>query len=158
MQSETGRPIYFEDLQEGQVLVCRPVKFTREGIIAFASQFDPQPFHLDEAAARNTIFKGLVASSLHTLSACTKVVVDAQGPVAIISGVGVHAADMVNPVRPGDTLVVDAHWTELRPSRSKPDRGLASILCDVTNQSGQPVITCGYRYLVAGRDFKGEAL
>ncbi len=152
----TGQTIYFEDLKEEQPLECRAVKFTREGIIAFATQFDPQPFHLNEAAGRCSIFKGLVASSLHTLSACTRVVVDAQGPVAILSGVGMHAATMFNPVRPGDILAVNARWGELRRSRSKPNRGFASILCDVTNQSGQPVINYGYRYLVAGRNFKGE--
>ncbi len=63
---------------------------------------------------------------------------------------------MFNPVRPGDTLAINARWTELRRSRSKPDRGFASIVCEVANQSNQPVITYGYRYLVAGRDFKGE--
>jgi len=63
---------------------------------------------------------------------------------------------MFNPVRPGDILDVNARWAELRRSRSKPDRGFASILCDVVNQSGQPVVTYGYRYLVAGREFKGE--
>ena len=158
LQIVSGETSYFEDLKEGQPLECRPVKFTRESIIAFAGQFDPQPFHLDEAAARDSLFKGLVASSLHTLSACTKAVVEAQGAVVILSGVGMHAVKMHNPVRPGDTLVVSARWAELRRSRSKPDRGFASILCDVANQSGQPVITYGYRYLVAGRKLKGELL
>jgi acyl dehydratase len=156
MRKMTGPLICFEDLKTGQLLDCRPVAFSREGIISFATQFDPQPFHLDEAAARKSIFKGLVASSLHTLSACTKAVVEAQGAVAILSGVGMHAVRMFNPVRPGDILDVDARWAELRRSRSKPDRGFASILCDVANQAGQPVVTYGYRYLVAGRDFKGE--
>ncbi len=155
MQKMTGLQIYFEDLKAGEPLNCRPVAFSREGIISFATQFDPQPFHLDEAVARNSIFEGLVASALHTLSACTKAVVEAQGAVAILSGVGMHAVRMYNPVRPGDILDVNARWAELRRSRSKPDRGFASILCDVANQSGQPVMTYGYRYLVAGRDFKG---
>jgi acyl dehydratase len=152
----SAKKTYFEDLSEGQSLECRTVEFTRESIIAFAAQFDPQPFHVDVAAARESIFKGLVASAMHTLSACTKVVVEAQGMVAILSGVEIHAVRMSTPVRPGDTLTVAAWWAELRRSRSKPDRGFASILCDVTNQSGQSVITYGYRYLVAGRDFKGE--
>jgi len=87
----SGSKTYFEDLKEGQPLKCRTVEFTRESMIAFAAQFDPQPFHLDETAARDSIFKGLVASSLHTLSACTKVVVEAQGAVAILSGVGTRS-------------------------------------------------------------------
>jgi acyl dehydratase len=154
----SGIKLYFEDLEEDRPLECRAVAFTREAIVAFAAQFDPQPFHLDEAAARDSIFKGLVASALHTLSACTKVVVAAQAGVAILSGVGLHAAKMYNPVRPGGTLSVDARWADLRRSRSKPDRGFASILCNVANQSGQPVVSYGYQYLVAGREFKGEGL
>jgi acyl dehydratase len=127
---------------------------TREAIIDFAERFDPQPFHLDETLARQSLFGGLVASSLHTLSACTKAVVDAQGEMAILSGVGMHEVKMFNPVRPGDTLSVKARWTELRRSHSKPDRGFASIRCDVHNQRGERVITYGYRYLIAGHDYK----
>jgi acyl dehydratase len=122
---------------------------TREAIIDFAKNFDPQPFHIDENAARESIFGGLVASSLHTISACTRAVVDAQGDVTIISGVGMHEVNMFNPVRPGDILSVKAWWTDLKRSRSKPDRGFAAIKCKVTNQRKEPVIEYGYRYLLA---------
>lgn len=144
---------YFEDLREGEQLICEPVAMTREAIIEFGRQFDPQPFHIDDGAAKASLFGGLVASSLHTLSACTRAVVDAQGNVAILSGVGMHAVKMFNPVRPGDILTVNARWTELRKSRSKPDRGFASILCKVVNQRNEPVIEYGYRYLVTCRNF-----
>lgn len=140
---------YFDDLSDGEVLDCQPVLMTREAIIDFAKIFDPQPFHIDEDAARESIFGGLVASSLHTLSACTRAVVDAQGDVIIISGVGMHEVNMFNPVRPGDTLSVKAWWTGLKRSRSKPDRGFAAIKCKVTNQRKEPVIEYGYRYLLA---------
>jgi len=140
---------YFDDLSDGEVLDCQPVLMTRETIIDFAKNFDPQPFHIDENAARESIFGGLVASSLHTLSACTRSVVDAQGDVTIISGVGMHEVNMFNPVRPGDTLSVKAWWTGLKRSRSKPDRGFAAIKCKVTNQRKEPVIEYGYRYLLA---------
>ena len=70
---------YFEDLVDGERLGCQPVEMTREEIIRFARQYDPQPFHVDEERARESIFGGLVASSLHTLAACTRAVVDAQG-------------------------------------------------------------------------------
>lgn len=144
---------YFDDLTDGEQLDCRPVRMTRKDIIDFGRQFDPQPFHIDEHAADESIFGGLVASSLHTLSACTRVIVEAQGHVAILSGVGMHAARMYNPVRPGDVLTVDARWTDLHRSRSKPDRGFASIACKVTNQRREPVIDYGYRYLIACRGF-----
>ncbi len=142
---------YFEDLLEGEKLVCDTVIFTRESIIDFAEQFDPQPFHTDEDVARKSTFGGLIASSLHTLSACTRVVVEAQGNIAILSGVGMHEVKMFNPVRPGDVLHVDARWCELKPSKSKPDRAMASIRCIVGNQNGEAVIEYGYRYLLACR-------
>ena len=144
---------YFEDLKDGEPLFCQPVVMTREAIVDFGETFDPQPFHIDEHAACASLFGGLVASSLHTLSACTRSVVEAQGNVRILSGVGMHAVKMFNPVRPGDVLAVHARWTELQRSRTKPDRGFASILCEVTNQRREPVIEYGYRYLVAGRDY-----
>jgi len=146
---------YFEDLKDREHLCCQPVVMTREDIIDYAKKFDPQQFHIDENAANESFFGGLVASSLHTLSACTRVVVEAQGNVAILSGVGMHEVTMFNPVRPGDVLSVNAWWTELQRSRSKPDRGYASIKCKVTNQRKEPVIEYGYRYLIACNNFKG---
>ena len=143
---------YFEDLAEGEHLNCQPVIITRETIINFAKSFDPQPFHIDDNAANKSIFGGLVASSLHTLSSCTRVVVEAQGNIAILSGVAIDEVTMFNPVRPGDTLTVEAWWTDLRRSQTKPDRGFAAIKCKVTNQKGEEVIEYGYRYLVACRD------
>jgi acyl dehydratase len=144
---------YFDDLESGEYLHCQPVAITREAIIDFGKKFDPQSFHVDERAARESFFGGLVASSLHTLSACTWAVVEAQGNVAILSGVGMHEAKMFNPVRPGDILTIEARWTDLQRSRSKPDRGFASIKCQVINQRKEPVIEYGYRYLVACKNF-----
>lgn len=144
---------YFDDLNEGEHLHCQPVVMTREAIIDFAKKFDPQPFHIDEKSAGESVFGGLIASALHTLSACTRTVVEAQGNVAILSGVGMHKVEMFNPVRPGDVLTVNARWTELQRSRTKSDRGFASIHCKVTNQRNEPVIEYGYRYLVACKHF-----
>ena len=145
---------YFEDLAEGEKLDCDNVIFARNGIIEFAKQFDPQPFHTDEDAAKKSAFGGLIASSLHTLAACTRVVVEAQGNMAILSGVGMHEVKMFSPVRPDDILSVDARWCELKPSASNPDRGLASIKCKVVNQNREAVIAYGYRYLLACRGEK----
>lgn len=142
---------YFEDISEGERLDCGPVTISREAIVRFATEFDPQPFHIDEEAARTSAFGGLVASSLHTLSACTRTVVDAQGDVAILSGIGMDEVKMLNPVRPGDTLSVDARWVDLKRSASKPGRGFAGIICRVSNQEGEPVIEYGYRYILSCR-------
>lgn len=157
IENEIMPKIFFEDLSDGQLLDCRAVSFSREGIIEFASRYDPQVFHIDEAAAEQSAFGGLIASSLHTLAACTRVVVDAQGDVAILTGIGMHAVKMFNPVRPGDVLHVHARWCELARSKSKPDRGLASIKCKVVNQHNDVVIEYGYRYLVACREDIGIA-
>jgi acyl dehydratase len=143
---------YFEDLAEGERLNCQPVVMTREDIIDFAKRFDPLPFHTDENAANESVFGGIIASSLHTLSACTRVVVEAQGDVAILSGVGMDMVKMFNPVRPGDILSVEAWWTHLKRSRNSPDRGFAAIKCKVNNQLGEPIVEYGYRYLVACRN------
>ncbi|NOY45618.1 MAG: hypothetical protein GXP50_09230 [Deltaproteobacteria bacterium] len=146
----------FEDLTDGERLWCRDVPFTEGEIIGFARRYDPQPFHIDPVVAERSIFGGIIASSLHTLSACTRVVVEAVGDVAILSGVGLHEAKMHAPVRPGDILAVRAWWCDLRRSRSRPGRGLASIRCEVANQRGQTVITYGYRYMVACRNATGS--
>ncbi len=143
---------YFEDLSDGDHLHCRDVVMTHEAIIDFGNKFDPQPFHTDEDVAAKSIFGGLVASSLHTLSACTRVVVEAQGNLATLSGVGMDQVDMFNPVRPGDILSVEAWWSGLKRSRSKPDRGFATIKCKVTNQREELVVEYGYRYLIACRN------
>jgi acyl dehydratase len=145
---------YFDDLSNGEVLHCKSFVMTREAIIDFAEEFDPQPFHVDENVARVSFFGGMVASSLHTLSACTRAVVEAQGNIAILSGVGMHAVNMFNPVRPGDVLSVKAWWTGLQKSTSKPDRGFGSIKCKVANQREERVIEYGYRYLIACKEFE----
>ena len=147
----SSQRIFWDDLTDGMRLPCRTVSFDRHGIVEFAREFDPQPIHVDENAARASIFGGLVASSLHTLAACTRSVVDSEQRLAILTGIGLNAVEMFNPVRPGDVLSIDAHWTELRRCRSKPDRGFATLACNVTNQRGDRVIKYGYRYLVARR-------
>ena len=141
--------IYFDDITEEMPLACEPVRITRSQIITFAREYDPQRFHLDESFAGKSVFKGLVASSLHTLSACTKSVVDAQGDMAIISGVGMDEVKMYTPVRPDDVLYVSAQWCDLKPSKSKSDTGFARIRCRVVNQKGEKVIDYGYQYLIA---------
>jgi acyl dehydratase len=117
----------------------------------FAVKYDPQPFHVDEQAAADSRFGGIIASSLQTLSACTRVLVDAQGDMAILSGLGIEEVQLPNPVRPDDVLTVEACWTDLRRSRSKPDRGMATARFRAVNQNGETVIASGFRYMIACR-------
>jgi len=120
---------YWEDLVEGEGFTCGPVFFDREGILEFGRRYDPWPFHADEAAAERSIFGGLVASSFQVVACLTRAVVEAHGELAVLSGLGVDEVRLLRPVRPGDAVTVEARWTRLRRSRSRPDRGIAILAC-----------------------------
>ena len=143
---------YWEDLVEGERFTCRPVAFDREGIVAFGKEYDPLPFHVGGDASSRSIFGDVIASALHTISACTRVVVEAHGEIAILSGLSIDDVKATAPVRPGDVLTVEGRWGGLRRSRTKPDRGVAGVRCRVVNQRGETVMEYGYRYLVACRN------
>ncbi len=143
---------YFDDLIDGDSLGCMPVTLTKNDILSFAKAFDPQPFHIDESLAKKSIFKGLIASSLHTLSACTRVVSEALCNVAIISGVGMDEVKMYNPVRPDDILKVEAWWANLKRSNSRLNSGFATLKCKVINQKDEPVINYGYQLLISSEN------
>ena len=143
---------YWDDLSEGERLDCRPVSFTLQEIIEFAEKFDPQTFHIDEEAAAASRFGGIIASSLQTLSACTRVIVDAMGEMPILSGLHIEQVLLPNPVRPDDLLAVEAFWTDLRRSSSKPDRGMATARFKAVNQKGETVMESGFRYMIACRN------
>ena len=135
-------PLYLEDLQPGQVLRSggNPELVDASGIKAFARQFDPQPFHLDEAAAAETLFGGLAASGWHTAAITMKLLVEGGLPLAGgIIGAGVEEVRWPRPVRPGDRLHVESEVLEVRPSRSRPEQGLAKIRTTTLNQNSEPV-------------------
>ena len=135
-------PLHLEDLQPGQLHRSSgdPVSVTAEGIKAFARQFDPQPFHLDEATAALTFFKGLAASGWHTVAMTMKLLVEGGLPLAGgIIGAGVEEVRWPRPMRPGDQLRVESEVLEVRPSRSRPGQGLAKIRTTTLNQNGEPV-------------------
>ena len=115
--------LYFEDLQPGQMIHTggNPASVDADTIKTFARQYDPQPFHIDEAAAANTFFRGLVASGWHTTAITMRLMVDGGVPLAggIIGG-GVDELRWPRPVRPGDQLRVESEVLEVRPSRSRP--------------------------------------
>jgi acyl dehydratase len=143
---------YWDDLVEGEPLTCRTIMLSLPEIIEFALHYDPQPFHVDEQAAAASRFGGIIASSLQTLSCCTRVLVDAQGDMAILSGLGIEQVQLPNPVRPDDLLAIEASWTDLRRSASKPDRGMATLRFKGVNQKGEIVIESGFKYMIACRD------
>jgi acyl dehydratase len=143
--AEPGRPstrLYFEDFPPGDVRESPARTVTREEMLAFARQFDPQPFHTDEAAARQTIYGGLIASGWHTIAIYMRLMWDSYlKDTASLGSPGVDEVRWLKPVRPGDTLRARFTVLEAVPSRSKPDRGLVRSLSEVFNQHGEVVMT-----------------
>jgi acyl dehydratase len=139
--SEVTAPLYFEDLAVGQTFVTGNVTVEPEEVKAFAAEFDPQPFHLDEGAARESPFGGLVASGWHTAALTMRLLVG--GELQIVGGLiglGVEELSWPRPVRPGDVLRVESEVLGLRPSQSKPDRGIVRVRNTTLNGEGKPVM------------------
>ncbi|HEX2436944.1 MAG TPA: MaoC family dehydratase [Methylomirabilota bacterium] len=134
--------LYFEDFPPGDVRESPARHLTHDEIVAFASQFDPQPFHLDDAAARRSIYGGLLASGWHTCAIYMRLMWETfLKDTASLGSPGVDEIRWVKPVRPGDTLRVRFTVIEAIPSRSKPDRGIVRSLSEVFNQRGEIVMT-----------------
>jgi len=132
----------FDSLSVGDRFALGTFTVTRESIVDFARRFDPQPFHLDEAAARASMFGGLVASGLHTLSETFAVAVRSGiWSEANLAGAGLDELRWPRPVRPGDVLSVAIEVVALTPSRSRPDRGIARIRYVATNREGEPALS-----------------
>ncbi|MFZ6686376.1 MaoC family dehydratase [Undibacterium sp. SXout11W] len=133
---------YFEDFIPGESIQLGQRTVTEEEIIAFAQQFDPQTFHIDKVAAKESIFGDVIASGWHTCSMMMRMVVD--GFIGDSSSMGSPGIDNIRwtaPVRPGDTLTVTAETTGAKASTSKPDRGVVNTVWKAVNQHGQVVCT-----------------
>jgi acyl dehydratase len=133
---------FFEDFPVGRTFRTRGATLTEAQILDFAWQWDPQPFHLDTEAAADWGYGGLIASGFHTLLIGFRLV--AQENVWINCSLGSPGMDEVRwllPVRPGDTLHVEAEVLEARESASKPDRGIVKIRYATLNQKGETVMT-----------------
>ena len=131
--------LFLDDLHVGQRFTSGTHAIDEAQIKAFAIQFDPQPFHLDDAAARGTLFGGLAASGWHTAAVTMRLLVDGGAPIAGgIIGAGGEVA-WPQPTRPGDILIVQSEILEIRPSRSNADRGTVTMRCETLNQSGEIV-------------------
>jgi len=132
---------YFEDFVVGQV--HKPsgrVRVEKNEIIAFAKQFDPQPFHLDEDAARKSIFGRLVASGWHTAALTMRLIAGSEYRAATGTiGLGFDGLRWPIPVHPGDELRIESEVLEMRTSKSRPDRGLLKIRTRTFNQDGEVV-------------------
>lgn len=132
---------YLDDLAPGQRFVgSTRLQVDAERIKSFAAEFDPQPFHLDDEAARATLFRGLAASGWHTAAMTMRLLVSNDFPLAGgIIGAGFDELRWPLPVRPGDTLRVECEVLEVRPSKSRPEQGLIKLRTTTFNQNDQAV-------------------
>ncbi|MES2402286.1 MAG: MaoC family dehydratase, partial [Pseudomonadota bacterium] len=128
--------LHMDDLRPGMRFKSAEHAIDETQIKAFATQFDPQPFHLDGEAAKGTLFGGLAASGWHTAAITMRLLVGGGLPLAggIIGASG--ELSWPKPTRPGDVLQVDSEVVSVTPSRSKPDRGMAVMRCETRNQKG----------------------
>lgn len=156
MSDDHEPPAYFlEDLEVGQRFTSGTFQLQASEIKTFAGSYDPQPFHLDDAAAAASLFGGLAASGWHTAAVTMRLLVQGGAPFAGgLIGAGCDIA-WPTPTRPGDTLTVESEVLEIRPSRSKLDRGMVTLRSETRNQHGQVVQTMVSRLVVPRR---GHAL
>jgi len=146
-----GKKRYLEDFEVGETLELGSCRVTREEILEFARRYDPQPFHVDEAAARQSIYGGLIASGWHTTAMLMRLLVDGMAGVNSMGSPGTDEIRWLKPVRPGDTLTARAVVLDVVPSRSKPDRGHMRAAYEVFNQKGEKVMTMISRGIYARR-------
>jgi acyl dehydratase len=143
--------LYLEDLRVAQKFVSGAHQIDEEQIRTFAVQFDPQPFHLDAEAAKATFFGEIVASGWHTAAITMRLLVQSGLPIAGgLIGAGGEIT-WPNPVRPGAVLRVESEILEIRPSRSRPDRGLVTIRSETRDQVGEVVQVLVAKLVVPAR-------
>jgi acyl dehydratase len=131
---------YLDDFAPGQKFGSGRLTVDPERIKSFGAEFDPQPFHVDEAAARNSLFRGLAASGWHTAAMTMRLLVEGElRPAGGIIGVGFEELRWPRPVRPGDELRIESEILEVRASKSRPEQGLIKVKTTTLNQNGDAV-------------------
>ena len=137
-----SEPIFFEDVEVGRVERFGRYEVTKEEMLEYARQFDPQPFHVDEAAAAESLFGGLIASGWHTGAMLIRMIADHFAVRNATSGaVGFDDLKWIRPVRPGDVLSVETTFVDKAESRSRRTIGTVRVATRVLNQRGEPVMT-----------------
>src|ERR1700731_3322986 len=132
---------YLEDFAVGQTFRSGRLRIDGERALAFAAEFDPQPFHLDETAARHSIFGEMTASGWHTAAVTMRLLVETElKPAGGFVGAGLDECRWSRPVRPGDELRVECEVIEVRPSKSRPEQGLIKLRTTTLNQDDEAVL------------------
>jgi acyl dehydratase len=148
-----GSPVlYLDDLAVGDVArSARTFEVAREEVVEFARRWDPQPFHLDDEAGRQSIFGGIIACAAHVFAIQSLLACSVEPRWALLAGLGNDGFDLLAPVRPGDRLALVRRVTGLRASRSKPDRGIVEVEMDLVNQRGEVAFRSRGRVMIARR-------
>jgi acyl dehydratase len=146
--------IFFEDLEIGQEDTFGAYEVTKEEVVEFASKYDPQPFHLDEGLAKQSVFGGLCASGWHTCAMLMRMLVDRmmKEGMASMGSPGIDGIDWKKPVMVGDVLSVKTVITAKRDSKSRPNIGFLKGTYEVSNQHGDLVMVVRSNYMVAKRN------
>lgn len=150
-ESEPMKALFLDDLRVGQRFNSGSYRMEEDRMKAFAAEFDPQPFHLEDAAAQNSIFRGLAATGWHTTAATMRLLVNGGMQLAGgLIGLGGEIA-WPKPTRPGDTLRVESEILEIAPSRSKPNQGIVKVRSATLNQNNEEVQVFTAKLLVFKR-------
>lgn len=148
--------LYFDDFKLGQKFHSNgSIKVTAQEITEFAQKYDPQPFHLDEAAGKSTFFKGQAASGWLTAALVMRMRVDTIKVHGGMIGAGVEEIRWTHPVRPGDSLHTDTEVIGLRLSKSRPDLGLVTIYTLTLNQNNEVVMKSTVKFFAPRRQQQG---
>lgn len=132
------QPHYLDDLSVGQKFGSGRRRLELDAIRAFAAEFDPQPFHLDEAAAQETLFRGLAASGWHTAAVTMRLLVDSEfRPAGGVVGAGLEELRWPRPARPGDELRLEIEVLDVRPSKSRPEQGIVKVRVTTLNHDDE---------------------
>ena len=147
----------FEDFPVGRLGIYGPRHVTREEILAFAAEFDPQPMHLDEEAARHTMLRGLSGSGWHLCSLMMRMMFDGFiGRTASLGSPGVNELRWLAPLRPGDDLTLEVDVTEARVSKSRPETGIVTFKAIARNANGQVLCEMVSPIIVSRREGAGK--
>ena len=148
----------FEDFPPGPFGSFGPHRVTRDEIVTFAAEFDPQPMHLDEKAASESMLQGLSGSGWHLASVMMRMMVDGFiGRAASLGSPGVNELRWLAPLRPGDDLMLDVEVTEARVSKSRPDTGIVTFKAIARNAAGQALCEMVSPIIIGRRDNAGAA-
>lgn len=161
MSAGESPSLWLEDLVPGQKFSFGDYPVTREEVIEFATRYDPQPFHLDDAAAvANPLLGRLCASGMHTMSMAQLLMMRGFKEIGlnVLAGAGMDEMRLPRPVFPGDTLRIEIEIVETRPLKSRSDRGLLTYLTRVINQNGDPVMTYRSTLFMARRPADDRAV